>query len=85
MGLSALLPLINPLGSAFELLGAVGVAENKFFKLLAKKTAVNSTFLLVVVALAGPYALQFFGISVEARVGRRSSTRGDGMASAQQA
>jgi multiple antibiotic resistance protein len=66
MGFSALLPLINPPGSALELLGVVGVAEAKTFKVLARKIAVNTTFFLAVVALAGPYALKFFGISVEA-------------------
>ena len=66
MGLSALLPLVNPPGSAFELLGVVGVGESKSFKVLAKKIAVNSAILLAIVALVGPYALQFFGISVEA-------------------
>jgi multiple antibiotic resistance protein len=53
MGFSALLPLINPPGSAFELLGVVGVVDGKSFKVLAKKIAVNSTILLAVVAF-GP-------------------------------
>ena len=66
LGFSALLPLINPPGSAFELLGVVGVAESKSFKVLAKKIAINTTIFLAVVTLAGPYVLQFFGISVAA-------------------
>jgi len=65
IGFSALLPLINPPGSAVELLGIVGVGKDKPYKLLAKKIAINTTLFLVVVALAGPYVLQFFGISVE--------------------
>ena len=65
LGFSALLPLINPPGSALELLGVVGVGEGKPYKLLAKKIAINTTLFLVVVALSGPYVLQFFGISVE--------------------
>lgn len=65
MGFSALLPLINPPGSAFELLGVVGETESNSFKVLAKKIAINTALLLVIVALAGPYVLQFFGISVE--------------------
>jgi multiple antibiotic resistance protein len=65
LGFSALLPLINPPGSALELLGIVGVGENKPYKLLAKKIAINTTLFLTVVALTGPYVLQFFGISVE--------------------
>lgn len=65
MGFSALLPLINPPGSAFELLGAVGVAEGDTFKLLAKKIAANTVMFLTIVALLGPYTLRFFGISLE--------------------
>jgi len=65
LGFSALLPLINPPGSALELLGVVGVGKDKPYKLLAKKIAINTTLLLAVVALTGPYVLQFFGISVE--------------------
>jgi multiple antibiotic resistance protein len=48
-----------------ELLGIVGVGEDKPYKLLAKKIAINTTLFLAVVALAGPYVLQFFGISVD--------------------
>ena len=65
LGFSALLPLINPPGSALELLGVVGVGEGKPYKLLAQKVAINTTLFLTVVALTGPYVLQFFGISVE--------------------
>jgi multiple antibiotic resistance protein len=65
LGFSALLPLINPPGSALELLGVVGVEEGKPYKLLARKIAINTTLFLTVVALTGPYVLQFFGISVE--------------------
>src|SRR5215813_4403028 len=65
LGFSALLPLINPPGSALELLGILGVGEDKPYKLLAKKIAINTTLFLVAVALTGPYVLQFFGISVE--------------------
>lgn len=65
LGFSALLPLINPPGSALELLGVIGVGVDKPYKLLAKKIAINTTLFLAVVALTGPYVLQFFGISVE--------------------
>jgi multiple antibiotic resistance protein len=64
LGFSALLPLINPPGSALELLGVVGVGQDKPYKFLAKKIAINTTLFLAVVALTGPYVLQFFGISV---------------------
>lgn len=65
LSFSALLPLINPPGTALELLGVTGVREAKPFKVLARKLAVNTTLFLTIVALAGPYALQFFGISVD--------------------
>jgi len=65
LGFSALLPLINPPGSALELLGVVGVGKDKPYKFLAKKIAINTSLFLVVVALTGPYILQFFGISVD--------------------
>lgn len=64
LGFSALLPLINPPGSALELLGVVGVGENKPYKYLARRIAINTTLFLVVVALTGPYILQFFGITI---------------------
>src|SRR5215469_3788747 len=65
LALSALFPLINPPGTALELLGVVGIAEAKPYKILARKMAINTVLFLVVVAMAGPYALEFFGISVE--------------------
>jgi multiple antibiotic resistance protein len=65
LGFSALLPLINPPGSALELVGIVGIGEDKPYKLLARKISINTTLFLAIVALTGPYLLQFFGISVE--------------------
>jgi multiple antibiotic resistance protein len=65
LGFSALLPLINPPGSALELVGIVGIGEDKPYKLLARKFSINTTLFLAIVALTGPYVLQFFGISVE--------------------
>ena len=65
LGVSALLPLINPPGTALELLSIVGVDQVKPYKILARKMAINTILFLLAVALAGPYALQFFGISVD--------------------
>jgi multiple antibiotic resistance protein len=65
LSFSALLPLINPPGTALELLGVVGVGEATLYKVLARKIAVNTIFFLAIVAFAGPYVLQFFGISIE--------------------
>ena len=65
LALSALFPLINPPGTALELLSVVGISEAKPCKILARKIAINTVLFLVVVAMAGPYVLEFFGISVE--------------------
>jgi multiple antibiotic resistance protein len=65
LGFSALLPLINPPGTALELLELVGFGEATPYKVLARKMALNTTLFLTVVALAGPYVLQFFGISID--------------------
>jgi multiple antibiotic resistance protein len=65
LGLSALLPLINPPGTALELLSIVGAREAEPYKVLARKMAANTVLFLSVVAFAGPYVLQFFGISIE--------------------
>src|SRR5271163_3135023 len=65
LGFSALLPLINPPGDALEVLSVVGLREVQLYKVLARKIAVNTALFLAVVSLAGPYALQFFGISIE--------------------
>lgn len=64
LGLSALLPLINPPGTALELLSVVGIREPQPYKVLAKKVGANTILFLALVALLGPYALQFFGISI---------------------
>jgi multiple antibiotic resistance protein len=65
LGFSALLPLINPPGTALEVLSVVGIREAQPYKVLARKVAVNTTLFLGLVALAGPYGLQFFGISID--------------------
>jgi multiple antibiotic resistance protein len=65
LGFSALLPLINPPASALELIGIVGVGDSAPYRVLARKIAINTTLFLAVVALTGPYVLQFFGISIE--------------------
>jgi len=65
LGFSALVPLVNPPGSALELLSIVGLANVKPYKVLAKKISVNTILFLTVTALAGPYVLSFFGISME--------------------
>jgi len=64
LGFSALLPLINPLGSALVFLGLVGVAPTDVYRVLARKIAISTTLFLLVVELVGAALLTFFGISL---------------------
>jgi multiple antibiotic resistance protein len=64
LAFSALLPVINPLGSALVLLGLVGDAPSSVFRHLARKIAVSTTIFLLIVELVGTALLAFFGISL---------------------
>jgi multiple antibiotic resistance protein len=64
LAFSALLPVINPLGSALVFLGLVGVAPPEVFRNLARKIAVSATLFLLVIELVGAGLLNFFGISL---------------------
>ncbi len=61
---SALLPLINPLGSALVFLGLVGEAPPAVFRSLARRIALNNVIFLAVFELLGSAILNFFGISL---------------------
>jgi multiple antibiotic resistance protein len=61
---SALLPLVNPLGSALVILGIVGDAPPAAYKALARKIAVSTTIFLLTIELVGTALLKFFGISL---------------------
>ncbi len=61
---TALLPLINPLGSALVLLGLVGEAPPAVYRSLARKVALNNIAFLAVIELLGSAILNFFGISL---------------------
>jgi multiple antibiotic resistance protein len=61
---SALLPLINPLGSALVFLGLVGEAPPGTYREIARKIAINNVIFLVVIELLGTAILHFFGISL---------------------
>ncbi len=61
---SALLPLINPLGSALVFLGLAGQAPPEVFRKLARKIAINNIVFLAVFELLGAAILSFFGISL---------------------
>ncbi len=64
LSFSALLPLINPLGSALVFLGLVGVAPPEVYRGLARRIAIDTTLFLIVIELVGAAFLTFFGISL---------------------
>ena len=64
LAFSALLPLINPLGSAFVFLGLVGIVPTPVYKTLARRIAVNTILFLAVIEIVGSTILSFFGVSL---------------------
>ncbi len=61
---SALLPMINPVGSALALLPLVGDAPISVYRSLARRIAVDNIIFLFIVQVLGSAILRFFGISV---------------------
>lgn len=64
LAFSALLPLVNPLGSALVFLGLVGSAPAKSYRVLARKIAINNVIFLAIIEVLGSAILRFFGISL---------------------
>jgi multiple antibiotic resistance protein len=64
LAFSSLLPVVNPLGSALIFLGLVGGAPKDVFCTLARKIAISTILLLLIVELVGAALLNFFGISL---------------------
>jgi multiple antibiotic resistance protein len=64
LGFSALLPLVNPLGSALIFLGLVGAAPIDIYRSLARRIAINAVIFFGVIQLIGSSLLSFFGISL---------------------
>jgi multiple antibiotic resistance protein len=64
LSFTALLPLVNPLGSALIFLGLVGSAPISVYHALARKIAINTIIFFVVIELVGATTLRFFGISL---------------------
>jgi multiple antibiotic resistance protein len=64
LAFSALLPIINPLGSALVFLGLVGKAPPALYRTLARRIAINNILFLGAVELLGSAILSFFGISL---------------------
>jgi multiple antibiotic resistance protein len=61
---SALLPLINPLGSALVFLGLVGDVPPDVYRAIARRVAINNIIFLGIFELLGSAILNFFGISL---------------------
>lgn len=64
LAFSALLPVIDPIGSALVFLTLVGRVPGPVYRNLARKIAISTTLFLAVVELAGTGFLSFFGISL---------------------
>jgi len=62
--LSALFPIVNPLGGSPVFLAMTHDYHRSARRLLARKVAVNSFVLLVASFLTGTHILHFFGISI---------------------
>lgn len=64
LAFSALLPLINPVGSALVFFGMVGPAPPEVYRRLARKIAVTTIIFLLIVDVSGAAVLTFFSISL---------------------
>ena len=64
LAFSALLPVINPLGSALIFLGVVGSAPTDVFRNLARRVSIDTVLFLLTIELVGATMLAFFGISL---------------------
>jgi multiple antibiotic resistance protein len=64
LSFSALLPVINPIGSALLFLSIVGSLPRDVFAKLARQVALCTIFFLLVIELIGAALLQFFDISL---------------------
>lgn len=62
--ISALFPIVNPLGSAPLFLSMTRDYSEEDRKLLATRIAINGFFLLIASYLTGTHILAFFGISI---------------------
>jgi len=64
LAFSALIPLVNPLGSALLFVGVVGPVPLALYRSLARRIAWNVLIFFAVVELLGSAVLNFFGISL---------------------
>lgn len=61
---SALLPVVNPIGTALVFLEIAGTAQPDVIRRLARQVAVSTVVFLLIIDLAGAAILTFFGISL---------------------
>jgi multiple antibiotic resistance protein len=64
LAFTALLPLINPIGSALIFLGLVGDESAEVYRRLAQRIAVSTIAFLMVIEFLGSLLLSFFGLSL---------------------
>ncbi len=64
LAFTALLPLINPIGSALIFLGLVGDEPAATYRHLARKISITTIAFLLVIEFLGSLILSFFGISL---------------------
>jgi multiple antibiotic resistance protein len=64
LAFTALLPLVNPLGSALIFLGLVGQQPIGVYRSLSRKIAINCVLFFAIIQLLGSGLLAFFSISL---------------------
>lgn len=64
LAFSALIPLVNPLGTSLLIVGFVGPVPLKLYRSLARRIAINVVIFFAVIELIGSAILNFFGISL---------------------
>ena len=64
IALSALLPMVNPVGSAIELLPLVGDEPRSVYRRLAFRISIDNVLFLLTIEILGAAILRFFGISI---------------------
>jgi len=64
LAFTALLPIINPPGSAVVFLGLMGEVQPAVYRAMARRIAINNIIFLAVIELLGSAILRFFGLSL---------------------
>lgn len=64
LAFAALLPIVNPVGSALIFLGIVGPVPAAVYRKIARRVAINMLIFIAVIELVGAWLLKFFGISL---------------------